>query len=121
MIIADVRAEQGTPIGTVASSSMSILRSGLSSSNFSCDFNASATPRRRDGVNSLVISRGLNFIFDSFGATRPVRLGLALGLSFALEFLVPLAKFPLPGQPTLATCLVRLVLLPSLWAIIGVA
>jgi hypothetical protein len=55
-----------------------------------------------------VMLRGLNFIFDAFGVTRPLRLGLALGLSFALELVVPWANlhgFPSPPPPTLATAL----------------
>jgi hypothetical protein len=31
-----------------------------------------------------VTLRGLNFIFDSFGATRPIRLGLTIALSLTL-------------------------------------
>jgi hypothetical protein len=32
-----------------------------------------------------VVLYGLHFIFDAFGATRPVRLGIVVGLSLALD------------------------------------
>jgi hypothetical protein len=34
---------------------------------------------------SGVVLYGLHFIFDSFGATRPIRLGVAVALSLALD------------------------------------
>jgi hypothetical protein len=34
---------------------------------------------------SGVVLYGLHFIFDAFGATRPVRLGIVVGLSLALD------------------------------------
>src|SRR5262245_48726535 len=59
-------------------------------------------PRKHEETpsGSGVVLYGLHFIFDAFGATRPVRLGIVVGLSLALvtpaRILATRYQIPLP-------------------------
>jgi hypothetical protein len=64
--------------------------------------------KRSPSSAGVLALSGLHFIFDAFGATRPIRLGLAIALSFALRLLVPTAsQYGLPSldERTLAFAL----------------
>ena len=68
-----------------------------------------ATDSSGDGkVSSAggVLLYGIHFIFDAFGATRPLRLGVAVALSLVLDGLVDFSakqfKVSLPSELTVA-------------------
>ena len=62
--------------------------------------------RKTSSANANIFVSGLHFIFEVIGATRPVRLGLAVALSFALyiptDMLIVLLRLPAPNAITLA-------------------
>jgi hypothetical protein len=68
-----------------------------------------------------IVLRGLHLIFDTFGATRPIRLGLAFALSLALELFVPTIQrhgVPMPDERWVALALFGLSFCLLFWPLL---